>query len=189
MKRKIVQHGCSSLTVTLPSDWVKKFGLKKGDEVDIDVAGSRLMISTRHEIESPKKVVNTTEFGLFTKNNLTHLYMLGYDEIEVVYQDEKSLSEIKNRIPECIGYEIIDQKTNKIFIKSIAHTLEEDFDILLRKSWLITNQMADEVYEAVKNQEFFKLKEIRHLEFMNNKFTMTCVRILNKRGYKDHNRT
>jgi len=36
MKRKIVQTG-SSLAVTLPSDIVAEFKLKKGDEVDVSV--------------------------------------------------------------------------------------------------------------------------------------------------------
>jgi antitoxin component of MazEF toxin-antitoxin module len=36
MTRKIVQTG-SSLAVTLPSDVVDQFGLKKGDEVEVSV--------------------------------------------------------------------------------------------------------------------------------------------------------
>ena len=36
MKRKIVQTG-SSLAVTLPSDIVSEFKLKKGDEVDVSL--------------------------------------------------------------------------------------------------------------------------------------------------------
>lgn len=36
MKRKIVQTG-SSLAVTLPAEVVEAFGLKKGQDVDVDV--------------------------------------------------------------------------------------------------------------------------------------------------------
>lgn len=188
MIRKIVQHGCSSLTITLPYGWVKKFGLKKGDELNVIEEDSNLVIFTKAEKENPKKEVDVTEFGYFTKNNLTHLYQLGYDELEIGFEDEKSLRDIKDRISECIGYEIIDQKPKKIVIKSIASTLESEFDTLLRKSFLITNEMANAVLDALKNRQFSKLKEIRHHEFLNNKFTMTCVRILNKRGYKNPKR-
>src|SRR3989338_6301393 len=172
MRRKIVKHGSTSLTVTLPFEWVQKYGLKKGDELELEVIGSKVCFSTGKDIHSNKKEVDTTEWGLFTKNNLTHLYQLGYDEIEVRFDDEKTLQEIIARVPECIGFEIIDQKPNSIYIKSIAHTLEEDFDILLRKSFLITNEMAKSVLEEIKSNDFEKLKEIRHLEFLNNKFTM-----------------
>lgn len=188
MKRKIVQHGCSSLTVTLPVIWTKKFGIKKGDEVDVEAEDSSLIIKTQQEIPANKKIVDTEEGGIFTKNNLSHLYQLGYDEIEVRFDDEKTLQEIKDRVPECIGYEIIDQKENKVYIKSIATALETEFDVLLRKSFLITNEMAKAVLEAIKKQEFQKLREIRHQEFLNNKFTDCCIRILNKKGYKNPKR-
>ena len=35
MKRKIIKQGHNTLTVTLPSDWVKKLNLKSGDEIDV----------------------------------------------------------------------------------------------------------------------------------------------------------
>jgi len=46
MKRKIVQHGSSSLTITLPIKWVEKFGLKKGGELNVEENGPTLLIST-----------------------------------------------------------------------------------------------------------------------------------------------
>ncbi|MFC1732491.1 AbrB/MazE/SpoVT family DNA-binding domain-containing protein [candidate division KSB1 bacterium] len=189
MKRSIVQHGASSLTVTLPSGWVKKFGLKKGDEVNVTEKGPSVVISTEHETETEKKTVDTTDFGLFTKNNLTHVYMLGYDEVEITFDDEKTLQEIKKRVPECIGFEIIDQKPNKVFIKSIATALESEFDVMLRKSFLVTIEMGKEILEALKKKDYGKLKELRHLESINNRFTICCARILNKRGYKNPKRT
>ena len=189
MKRKIVQHGTSSLTITLPFNWVNRYKLKKGEELEVEERGPILEVSTRKDIAADKKEVNTTDFGYFTKNNLTHLYQLGYDEIEIRFEDEKMLRELKDRVPECVGFEIIDQKPNKILVKSIASALESEFDTLLRKSFLITNEMAKAVLEALEKKEFSKLKEIRHQEFLNNKFTMTCARILNKRGYSNPKRT
>ena len=38
MKRKLIQHGMSSLTVSLPRKWVIENSLKKGEEVDVDVS-------------------------------------------------------------------------------------------------------------------------------------------------------
>ncbi len=184
MKRKIVQHGSSSLTITLPVKWAEKFKLKKGDELDVEELGPELIVSTKQEYASHKKEVSTTDYGIFTQNNLSHLYQLGYDEIEIMFEDSKTLDEIKKRLPECIGYEIIDQKENKVYIKSIATTLDSEFDTLLRKSFQITNEMAKSIVEAVEKQQFQKLKEIRNMETLNNRFTDVCIRILNKRGYK-----
>ncbi len=186
MKRRIVQHGSSSLTITLPRKWVRVMGLEKGDELEVEIEGSDLVVSAKPRFALEKKVVTVSEFGVFTKNNLAHLYMLGYDEVEVQFQNEKGLEEIKERVLDCIGYEIIEQKPNRVYIKSIAHTLEDDFDVLLRKVFLVTLEMGKELVEALAHKEYHKLKEIRHQESLNNKFTMACARILNKRGYSKH---
>lgn len=189
MKRKIVQHGSSSLTITLPIKWVKKFNLKKGNELNVEESGPVLLVSTEQEIASPKKEFSATESGIFTKNNLSHLYQLGYDEVEIRFEDPQTIEEIKQRLPDCIGFEIIDQKENKVYIKSIATTIESEFDTLLRKSFLITNEMAKNVLQALEKGEYEKLKEIRNMESLNNKFTDVCIRILNKKGYKVPKRT
>ncbi len=44
MKRKVSLHGPSTLTVSLPSKWVKKYCIKKGDELDIEEKNSTLII-------------------------------------------------------------------------------------------------------------------------------------------------
>jgi phosphate uptake regulator len=189
MKRKIVQHGSSSLTITLPIKWVQKYNLKKGDELSVEETGPMIQVSTGQEILSPKKVISLNEYGVFTKNNLSHLYQLGYDDIEIEFENHTQLEELQSRLPECIGFEIIDQKKNKVYIKCIATTLESEFDTLLRKSFLITNEMAHELMHAIEAHDYRKLKEIRNMESLNNKFTDVCIRILNKKGYKVQKRT
>ena len=189
MKRKIVQHGSSSLTITLPRAWVIEHHLGKGDEVGVELNGKQLTVTAKPEFKAEKKVVEVSEFGIFTKNNLSHLYLLGYDEIEIHFSKEQELRNIKATVPECIGFEIIDQKPNMIFIKSIAHTLEADFDVLLRKAFIITKEMGTDMLEAIEKGDYEKLKELRHQESLNNKFTLSCARLLNKRGYRVPRRT
>lgn len=186
MKRKIVQHGSSSLTITLPVKWTEKFHLKKGDEIEVDENGSSLIVTTKAESSETKKVIKADE--IFTKNDLSHLYQLGYDELEIEL-GKGTLEEIKERLPNCMGFEIVDQKNNKIFIKSIASTLESEFDNLLRKSFLVTDEMGKEIIETLEKKKFDRLKETKNLEALNNKYTDICTRILNKRGYSNEKRT
>ncbi len=188
MKRKIVQHGSTSLTITLPIQWATKYKLKKGDELETEEKGSTLIISTGNDISSGKKVI-TVENGKFTKNELSHLYQLGYDELEIEIKDKETIKEINSRLPNCMGFEIIDQKENKIYIKSIASTLETEFDNMLRKCFLITEDMGKELKELIEKKEWDRIEEIRNFENLNNKFTDICIRILNKKGYKNQQRT
>ncbi|MBU1850159.1 MAG: hypothetical protein KKH40_05520 [Nanoarchaeota archaeon] len=152
MKRKIVQHGSSSLTLTLPSKWVQKFDLKKGAELEVEESGSTLFVSTDKAVNIERKEFSAIEEGIFTKKNLSHLYQLGYDEVDIQFKDTKTLNEIKERLTNCLGFEIIDQKENRVYIKSIATTLETEFDTLLRKSFLITNEMGRGLIEALEKK-------------------------------------
>ncbi|MFH1174434.1 MAG: AbrB/MazE/SpoVT family DNA-binding domain-containing protein [archaeon] len=188
MKRKIVRHGSSSLTITLPIAWAETYKLKKGDEVNVDIAGNTLTISTEKEAATAKKEIDTRNFGLFTKNHLSHLYQLGYDHIEIRYESGETAELIKQRLPDCVGYMIIDQAPNRITIKSIATTIESEFDTLLRKSFQITNEMAKELQDIMHQQEYTRLNNVRSMEALNNRFTDICLRILNKRGYTDQRR-
>jgi len=49
--------------------------------------------------------------------------------------------------------------------------------------------MADECLETIKRKDFGHLKNVAFLEEANNRFTTTCRRFLNKRGYKDIKKT
>ncbi len=189
MKRSIVQHGSSSLTITLPRKWVEKFNLSKGDELNVEESGTKIIISTEQESGASKKEFSDKESGIFTGNNLSHLYQLGYDEVEIRFTDPHTLEEVKKRLPNCMGWEIIDQKENKIYIKSIATTLDTEFDQLLRKAFLLTNELARNLAEVLDKQQYSRLSEIKELEQLNNKFTDICIRILNKRGYSIPNKT
>ena len=48
MKRKTVLHGQSTLTVSLPSEWVKKFNVGKGDELNLYIRART--VHTNHKI-------------------------------------------------------------------------------------------------------------------------------------------
>ena len=51
-----------------------------------------------------KAEVDATKLGTFTKKNLSHLYILGYDEITVYFDNPEVLNGIKERLPDCIGF-------------------------------------------------------------------------------------
>ncbi|MBW2964401.1 hypothetical protein KY363_02985, partial [Candidatus Woesearchaeota archaeon] len=48
--------------------------------------------------------------------------------------------------------------------------------------------MGDNITEILNENKYHKLKEVRILEVTNNKLTDFCKRVLNVKGYKDHNK-
>ena len=51
MKRKIIKQGHNTLTMTLPSEWVKQLNLKAGDEIDLTEDRGSLCINGKQNNE------------------------------------------------------------------------------------------------------------------------------------------
>ena len=48
MKRKVNKVGPTTLSITLPSKWVKENNIKKGDELELDLKNNNISITTGH---------------------------------------------------------------------------------------------------------------------------------------------
>jgi phosphate uptake regulator len=188
MKRKIVKQGVATMTISLPASWIKQMELSEGAEINLEEDGNRIIISSGKSEEKKTVEYNIKEKGVFTKSDLSHLYILGYDEIIIKYNDKQVLKDIKDRLPDCIGLEIIDQQNGKVVIKGITSALEEEFDNILRKVFIILKDQAEEVYTSLKEGRFSDLEELREMEAINNKFTSFLLRLIVKKGYKDFSR-
>ncbi|RMD57494.1 AbrB/MazE/SpoVT family DNA-binding domain-containing protein [Candidatus Woesearchaeota archaeon] len=185
MKRKVVKHGTATLTISLPSKWVKRFGIKPGDELDVEENNQLLTISTDKNKSLRKTTIDLNELGLFNKNFLSNVYQVGYDEVTINFDTRNTYQEILKRLSDCIGFEIIDQGERYCVIKSIAQISHTEFDKVLSRTMLIMLAMSRDCLDAVKKQEYSRLSEIRTMESTNNKLTDYCRRILNKIGHPD----
>jgi len=65
MKRKIIKQGHNTLTMTLPSEWVKKLNLKAGDEIDLNEKGGSLMVNGKQNNENKSTTIDITGFTGF----------------------------------------------------------------------------------------------------------------------------
>src|SRR3989338_10481977 len=84
MKRKIVKQGATTLMISLPSDYVKRFGLKKGQEINVLDVKNSLLITTseqndRKEIHFSFASVSESAIRL----TLINAYRAGYDIITI----------------------------------------------------------------------------------------------------------
>ncbi len=189
MKRKINRVGTGTLTVSLPSKWASSHALKPGDEVEVEEKGRQLVVSSGEEVPWLKKRIDLGKYGFFHKNFLCGVYHLGYDEVEVRFKGEEEFKAIKDLLPQFIGFELMSQSGDRCVIKDISKVSENEFDTVLRRTFLLLIDMSERCQEAIAKREFGRLQEIRRLEFTNNKLTDYCRRILNKKGYKEENKT
>ncbi len=185
MKRKVIQLSVKTLVVSLPIEWANKNNIIKGSEVEVIDKGSKLLITNEKE-SNKQKILLDVENQVFDKRYLGDAYMKGYDEIKIKFKDNEILNEIRKI--DLLGFEIVEKEEDYCIIKNVAAVLENEFDTMLRKCFLLTKEISLSI-QLYFNGEKIDLKEVRKLEKENNKVSMFCLRILNKNGYKDNSKT
>jgi len=183
IRRKVIQIAGSTQLVSLPREWAKKRGIKKGDELDIEEKNNSLIISTEIVKEPKKIVIHNSKYGRFHRNYLSAAYKLGYDEIDIRFDDKKTMDMIHERVPSCIGLEIVNQGQDFCQIKAISEVAYKEFEQVLRKLFLLMKTMQDNSLAILEEQKVERLEELLILEVTNNKLTDFCKRVLNTRGY------
>ncbi len=134
--------------------------------------------------------VNAVDINLFAFRSLCAVYKSGYDEVELQIGDGSSIKDLSRQMTAMLpGYEIVDQFSNTCVIKNISKGLDSEFDTILRKIFLITKTMASNTLTALKDKKISKLDDTLTYEETANRFCNFCERMLNKRGYKDAEKT
>jgi phosphate uptake regulator len=189
MKRKLVKQGAATMMISLPSKWVKSNKLEKGDEISLEEKNNELIINTE-KISKEKSKVEIDISGLYPLINRTliSLYIKGIDEVEISFSDSKDIEDFKKRaINELLGFEIIKQSQKSIIVKDITGSERQEVDELIKRIFLILDSMAEELCSALEKKQ--DMQPITEIDASVNKFVNFCLRILNKRGYKELNKT
>jgi len=87
---------------------------------------------------------------------------------------------IKNKVPELMGFEILNIDKDKMDIQVISTQLDLDFNLMLRRAFLILMDMANTCHDAWKTGNKKSLENIFYQDFDVNKFAYFCLRELNK---------
>ena len=200
MKRKVSQIGPATLMVSLPSKWVKRFGVKKGDELELAEKGAALVVSTEKAAvrERAKLDFKKTDAKL-AERYIYAAYAMGYEEIEILHGPEivefktgkkyKTTEFIQDHVNLLVGVEIIDQRENYTLIKDLGKTSEEEIETVLRRIFILLTSMGHDCLEALKANDRAVLEGMRSRHDNLSKFALFYQRILNKRGAKEPRHT
>lgn len=184
MRRKVIQLAEKTYVISLPSKWVRQWGIQKGDELELNEHGPKIQISTESTRSIHKcsvDIENTSERAL--RWLLSSLHKKGYDEIELNTADENQKEIISQLLKDLfVGFTIVHQSPQRCVIRSISQDSPEAFDTILRRAFLVTLDFGEQLSEELRKGEFSKLNQLIHLEKSNNQLTNFCQRILNKRG-------
>ena len=184
MKRKVIQIADKTLVLSLPTDLVKEWGVKKGEEVDVLESGPKLIVSTAEPRMLKKGIVeasNASERAL--RWLLSSLHKKGYDEIEITGPHTSVIDQLLKDL--FLGFAIIYKTGNTCTIRSLAKELDDQLQVIVRRAFLVTLSLADQSLELIKQKKYQELLSLTELEKQNNQLTNFCQRILNKRGLEE----
>lgn len=159
--------------------------------MNVDDADNRLTISVDKELGIEKVRISLDAASpRLMRWTLSALHKSGYDEIEAIYPDTDAAKILHELVKDLfIGFAITEQSGNRSVLRSLAREMPGEFDVSLRRAFLVTLSIGDSLLEYMEAKKFKESRELLALESTNNQLTNFCERILIKSGYKEYRKT
>lgn len=158
MKRRVALIGPSTLMISLPSKWVKKYGIKKGSELDVEENGGSIIVSSKESDSTKSKYIDLGKLDKIVYRMIGALYKGGYDEVRIKFNSPNQLNDLLDVLSRtCPGFEVIEHGKDHLVIKEISKPKAEDFDNVLRRCFLSLISVSEESLNAVKSENKNKL--------------------------------
>ncbi|MBT3984994.1 AbrB/MazE/SpoVT family DNA-binding domain-containing protein [archaeon] len=182
MKRKVNRVGTSTLTVSIPSKWARKYNISPGDELEVEEDKNKLNICT----ENIKEKTTNILIDVSNQKNMIHrivaaAYKSGKKNLTIQYERAEELKIIQKRIERNLPeFDAIEYDENKVKIKSIASLDPEKFNIILKKVFFSLEMTIKNIQKEIKTKDFEGLKSTALMDKNIDKYTDFCRRLLNK---------
>src|SRR3989338_11493336 len=109
MQRKLVQMGQHTLMAAIPSPWIHRHKLQKGDLVEFTEVENKLVLTSTTEIYERKTEVAILSPTIeYVWRVIQPAYSSGYDDVTIKFEDAKSLKIIERCVNDLIGFEIVE---------------------------------------------------------------------------------
>ena len=187
MKRKLIELGQGSVVVSIPSKFVKQNNLVKGQEIELkEISKNQIVIHASNSSPELKKTSITIKSkDVFMQRLIHRKYVAGYDEITIYFDNPNLIENIEEVVEMLIGFEIIEITNKKCVIRGLSNENEEEFEVILRRLFLLIVKTAEESLNSIKNNNYDNLKVLKKFRATTNKYSYFCERLLNKGIIKD----
>jgi phosphate uptake regulator len=181
MKRRVIKQGHNTLTVTLPSEWVKKLNIQAGDEIDLNENQGSLVINGKQHNGHKSTSINIEGLNVpMIWRFFQSAYREGYDEIKVFYDPKKlydgvynfyttqfeyakmgeknkikksGLDSVEEIVNRFIGMEIIDHGENYCTVREMGDLTSKEFDNSLRRIFLLIQELFEKTISMIEKDE------------------------------------
>lgn len=189
MKRKVIQISNSTQLVSLPREWCKSNNVKKGQEMEVIEDHNRIIMSTEANPKKRSIVVDVSDLTpRLADRFLTRAYQEGYDELTIKFDKIEFGITLQNKVRELLGFDIFEQDKGKIIVKSISKKLDVDFELSLRRAFLILMDISETCLSAFKRGDKKTLENLHYRDLELNKFCYYCLRAINQGQYDEYDK-
>ncbi|MBW3022912.1 AbrB/MazE/SpoVT family DNA-binding domain-containing protein [Candidatus Woesearchaeota archaeon] len=198
IKRKVVKHGPSTLIISLPSEWAKKNSISQGAELEVSEKGKELIVSPSGAVETPLEAdIDVTPLDrssiLFY---IRSFYRKGYHRLNVKFDNQTTthyrsgkkagvLSTIHKEVNNLIGIEVTQQGHNSCVIRDLSSATGAEFEGVLKRLFVLFLESLKDVADDIEKNDLSSLLTIEEKHDTITKFASYCLRILNRRKYKE----
>ncbi len=158
-QRRLQKIG-SSVLMSLPAEWIRTVGLKKGDILSIEINDDKsVTIFPVSERNSQGKEIAIHLFDLSHDkliNQIYGAYLLGYDIIKIGGKNQINFENreiIKKAMRNLIGLEIVDEDGLNMTIQFLLDAHSMNISKILKQMSSIVNGMHRDIINAMKNKE------------------------------------
>ncbi len=185
--RKVQKVGTSTLTISLPKPWVEKFGLKQGDQVFLEEAGSSLKVTpaalATRRTGTPEYVIDADlcdEPGILHRVIVGN-YVLGRERLVIRATGRlKSdhVTETREAARRLMGMGIIEETASKITLQCSIEPTKYPVDTLIKRLYNLSSTMLDESVEALITKDRRLAEDALHREDDADMMYWLLIRLL-----------
>lgn len=193
MKRKVNRVGTNTLTVSLPSKWVKKRDLQPGDELDVNEFNDGLLIGTTLKKTNSKHIeLDISEYTYFSLARVLEVIYRGAYSSIVLFHNKPTIYyakqdtylnlvvTIKKLVERNIGSEIISQTANRTEIGCLGGVDSLDIKKIERRIQYLFKDILSQLVEAMSGDyNLFHERVYTHHDLIA-RFINYYLRVVNK---------
>jgi phosphate uptake regulator len=156
--RKVQRVGTSTLAVSLPSDWVKTSGIKRGDLIyfHFNEENTLTLITSNNLPETPTEAsevyVDLCADPTMLSKIIVANYILGRDIIKVISSDRLNsdyVDSIRQTVQRLIGIAIMEETPNQVILQSSIDISQFPINTLIRRLFIIASTMYQETMDSL----------------------------------------
>ncbi len=181
-KRKIIKFGSSSYVVTIPTEWMERNKLKKGDEINLSKSDDSLIFSLNSEITEKKAIIelNNKPLKIFNRELISY-YLKNYKFIEVRGDNVlERIEQIKVFQEKLSSVEIVEINEKKIVLKDLTSPEELKLNKILTEIINMEQMLFSQVIKkSDPDKKYQKHQFITQLDSNINKLTFLAYKSIN----------